>query len=343
MSEGPTVLEPLALTLRPLRVGELLDRAIYFYRLHFVPLVAFSALLLAPIALLTALLTVIPSLLLFRPDAGEVPSLVEGISLLSLFGGTSLQGLFAYLLLPLQVAGVGAALRASLLDGQPVTLAGMIGAVREQWRPLVGTGLLAMILAVPVTCTLVIPPIGLAISALYAFAILLAALVVLYERRTGLEAIKRGWNLIRGSAQQAAGYLLLYYLFSLILGSILSVGLTLLSQAVSSDFLSMALLTGGQSFASLLTSLFLGPLQYAVAAHLYFDLRVRHEGLDVALAMAQAAGEPLDLATAPASEEPLLHARSTRAVLTLAGLFLALIMLLCGLFGLMALVLTAVG
>ncbi|MGH2543162.1 MAG: hypothetical protein ACRDIB_10205, partial [Ardenticatenaceae bacterium] len=72
------------------------------------------------------------------------------------------------------------------------------------------------------------------------------------------------------------------------------------------------------------------PLIVAVAALLYFDLRIRHEGLDVALAAAQASGEPIDLAAAPKSEKPVLNDATWKAVGVLSLLYTGLLVLFCG-------------
>ncbi len=167
---------------------------------------------------------------------------------------------------------------------------------------------------------------------LFWFAFYLSIFVVLYERREGLAALRRGWQLIRGTVWRALGYLLLFFLFSWIFGGIVGGLLVWASMSVAFLVENPLLSVVVQLVATSLTGLLTSPLIYAVAALLYFDLRVRHEGLDVALATARASGEPLDLAAMPVSDEPVLNESTWKAVGMLAALYTGTFVLLCGCF-----------
>lgn len=317
--------------LRPMGIGDLLDRAIYFYRTHFLSLLTYTGLFVVPISLLSALVSLPTSgMALFNPEIIETNPEVFGASYILTFFAAMLLGLVSVVIFPLQVGGVGIALYGFLFEERRVSLREMVAGVREQFSPLLGTGILGMLLSAVMIFLFIIPPVGMAVGTLYSFALYLAVFVVLYEKRSGLEALRRGWILVRSSIWRVLGYLLLFYIFSMFFGLIIGglLGGAMAGLMIWAENPIFILLI--QTMATLLTGLFFSPLQYGVTGLLYFDLRVRHEGLDVALAAAEAAGEPLDLASAPISEEEILNDRTWRAVGALSALYTGIFVLFCG-------------
>ncbi len=318
-------------TFRPMGIGDLLDQAIYFYRTHFIALVAYIALFVVPLSIFTALPSVAtPGMLLSNPTLLETNPEVFGASYILSIVVLLFVSLLSAASLPLQVGGVGVALHGFLLEGRQVSLREMIEQVRAQFSSLLGTGLLAILLSAVALIFFIIPPVGLAVSTLYSFALYFAIFVVLYEKRTGIKALKRGWVLVCNNVKRTLGYLLLFMIFSLVLGSMIG-GLTVGLAAGTSLFIENPLLIlAAQTIATTLTSIIMTPFQIIVAGLLYFDFRIRDEGLDVAFEAAQAAEEPFDLATVPVNDEPILNNNTWRAVGTLSAIYTGILVLFCG-------------
>lgn len=317
--------------LRPMSIGDMLDRAVYFYRTHFLTLVAYTAIFLVPLTALAMGSSMLgPGLSALNPNFVEAEPALFGATTLLSFAVSSFASLLSYLLQPLLIAGVGVALQGFLFERRTVSLREMFSTVRQHLSALLGTGIVSMFVAVPVTLTLLIPPVGLAVLTLYGFVHQLFAFVVLYERRQGLEALRRGWLLVRGSIWRILALLALYFLFSMIFGGILGgllagAGIALMAWSDSELVLLVA-----QALATILITPLFAPFQFGAAGLLYFDLRIRHEGLDLSLAAAEAAGEPLDLAATPISDGPVLNDATWKAVGILAAGYTAFFLLFCG-------------
>lgn len=321
----------LSMMLRPMTIGDMLDRAVYFYRTHFLTLAAYTAIFMVPLSALATGGSIFSlGLSALNPDfVQEQPAIFGATTLLS-FAVSSLASLLSYLLQPLLIAGIGVALHGFLLERRTVSLREMFATVRPHLSALLGTGVISMFVAVPVTFTLIIPPVGLAMLTLYGFVHQLFAFIVLYERRKGLEALRRGWLLVRGSIWRILALFTLYMLFSMLFGGILGGLLAWAAIALMTWSDSELILLVSQSLATILAAPLFVPLLYSAAGLLYFDLRMRHEGLDLSLAAAEAAGEPLDLAATPISDAPILNEATWKAVGILAAGYTALFLLLCG-------------
>ena len=320
---------------RPMGIGDLLDQAIYFYRTHFISVIAYTALFVVPLSLLSALPAMAtPGLLLSDPFLLETnPELFGASYLLSIFA-IMFVGLLSAASFPLQVGGVGVALHGFLIEGRQVSLREMIQQVRAQLSPLLGTGLLGLLLSAFALVFFILPPVGLAISTLYSFTLYFAIFVVLYEKRSGIEALRRGWLLVCSNAKRTVGYLALFLIFTMLIGAIIG-GLIVGLAGVTLFLVENPLLyLVAQTIATTLTNVIMTPLQMSVAGLLYFDFRIRDEGLDVAFETAQAAGEPFDLAAVPINDQPLLNDKTWRAIGILSAIYTGILVLFCG--GIMA-------
>jgi hypothetical protein len=312
-------------------MGDLIDRAVFFYRINFIPIVTYAALFTVPLAILAALSAFIgPMQFLGNPDFLDSNPNVFGISSILSSTASLLVSVLSLLLLPFQIAGIGIALRIFLFENRGVSLGEMLSAVRQELASLLVLGFLGVMFLFLLLFTLIIPPVGLAILTLYFFALYLSPYVVLYEKRGDLDALRRSWNLLRHSVWRVLAYLLLFYIFNLLLGIIVGGLIFGVAAALTTVLENPLMLVLAQTLASSLTGILLSPIHYSVAGLLYFDLRIRHEGLDVALSAAQAAGEKLDLSIAPISEEPLLNQQTLKAVGLLSLAYTTLVGLFCG-------------
>jgi hypothetical protein len=119
--------------------------------------------------------------------------------------------------------------------------------------------------------------------------------------------VLRAWHLIRRRFWWVTGLVLILYLFNLLVVSGPGAIVTLILQVGSDQLFGLASYTTGfllqtvlQSLASLILSLIYLPLQLTCTVLMYLDLRVRTEGLDLALQTAWALPDE----TAPAQALP---------------------------------------
>jgi hypothetical protein len=326
--------------LRPMSIGDLLDRVVYFYRNHFGAMVLYSIILNIPLTIFLFVTSVLGNLPLLAPDMMATnPELIFGSSLLVLAAslGVSLVSGFTT---AFQVAGIAAAVRDFVLEGKRSSIRDMWAAVRAKLTKVIGLvfvlilfGIIVGIPTVILAITIIGSPFALAILTLFSFAVTLSYSIVMYEERDSVEALRRGWLLICSGGRRILALFLLYYVFSLFIGITLGALLGVaggIGVGITEDpiFLTMV-----QPIIQLFVLIFINPLLYAAMSMLYFDLRIRSEGLDVALMSQAAAGEPFNLTNAPVTQETVFGEAPRRAILTLAGIYTIVLVVACGLIG----------
>jgi hypothetical protein len=283
--------------LRPLGVGELLDQAIRQYRRNFLSFIGILAVVQIPLGLLQFAVSLVTlqsagSLASGRPVPGD--GLTPPLTAATL--GTLLITVVSFIL----VQGVAtAAMTRAVSDnylGTPTGFAGAYRRIGRAWLPLVGTLILAALFAVLLTIWFIVPCVGwatgLGILAFYSAIIVpLAAPVVVLEHKHGYAALRRGWDLARRRFWPVIGFVTLMYLFNLLVVA----GPTLIVGVIFQALITGAERTGAsvsglattqvivQSLVGLVFSLLYVPLQLIGMTLLYFDLRVRTEGLDLAM------------------------------------------------------------
>ena len=300
----------MSLDLRPLTLGELLDRSFSLYRHHFWLFVGIMS-LPSVIALAFGLLVA-----LFNPQPGS-PELVaadadpaEILGAVLWFGGAMIGMLIVYFVAYAVALGATTVAVSQLYMGQP-------SSIRDAYAPLGGrVGRLALLLVL-VTLRLVgifvlmVLTIGFAAGLAAAGFPLLAALAgfvgvlgsgllwvwmilryavsvpaAVLEDETAADAIRRSIQLTRGSllrvfALLAFTMVITYAVLAVFQGPFMVAGA--MAGPDSSTFFWMNLLgtiTGAVGGA------FTAPLMIVAFAVLYYDLRVRNEGLDLQLMLA---------------------------------------------------------
>jgi hypothetical protein len=260
---------PVPLRLRPLEIGDVLDETFRLYRRNFLLLAGLSVAFSIPLAafagygysaLFGALFNQASSSnpTDFSPYAPAFASLATGL-------------VINFLVQPLLFGAVSFAVCQSAL-GRPVTLANVLrGGVRKY--PAVFGYLFLIFLMGVAFCLL---PLWIWILVGW-----VAVLPVMFVENTGLvAAMGRSWQLVQGRWWRTFFILLLVfvlnYVVSLALGAFLYLGQVLLSLFIS-PFLSLAIYQAGVFAVSGLT---IPILQIAIVL-VYFDLRVRKEGLDL--------------------------------------------------------------
>jgi hypothetical protein len=166
--------------------------------------------------------------------------------------------------------------------------------------------------------------------------------VVVLEKQSAIAAVQRAWSLARRRFWPVLGYIFILGLFSLIVvngpAAIVNLLLAGVFQSFGDPTTQLVITSIIQGLISLVFVLLYYPLQMTAFTLIYFDLRVRTEGFDLALLTMEAAGST-DLAEVTAVPVPQTNERlitgpdlGNFAILTLvgAGLYVLFISLITG-------------
>jgi hypothetical protein len=296
--------ENSALFIRPLSLGELLDQAIRIYRRKFLTLVGILVIPYFPIVVIQAFSSYI--MVSSITGLGSNPNILENPSY-----WTGILGTYGTLILQFfLVQGVGAAaLTRVAADSYTSRPTGIMEAYR-QIAPSLGRVLLTLfvtsLIFLAALIWLIIPCIGWftgpgVIFFLVSIVVPLIIPITILEKKGGFDAFRRAWDLGRsrfwwllgfafvlsllGQLLVSAPVYLVNFLVNFVVGSQIGTGqVALLSSVVSS-------LTG---FA---TGLLFMPLSITAMTVVYFDLRVRSEGLDLAMQAASQTDPDANIAT----------------------------------------------
>lgn len=245
--------------------------AVKLYGAHWRRLVGIVALVAAPIALLELLvrLAVVPSGAYVRDgtlytSTGNAAGTGGGITALFV---VQILGVLATLV------ATGAMFRAiaQAYLGHEVDPAASLRLGLSRLGPLVLLSILTGIGLVIAFLLLVLPGIWLGV------AWSVAVPVLMVEGVGGPAALQRSFDLVRGRWWATFGALVLLVLLVVFAGGIVGFAIGLLTKGSGSVFVWLLVSVG----TGLLVTLFVTPFQAAVLAVIYFDLRVRKEGLDL--------------------------------------------------------------
>jgi hypothetical protein len=289
-------------TLRPLRIGEILDRAIRLYRRNFLRYIGIVAIIQIPIVVLQLL----ASLLVVNGfgDLGRLlaspatsPTAITSVLGPAYFAGASLNsvlGIISFVLVQgVASAALVGAVAAGYFGEAPGSPLDAYRAIRHKWFSMVAAILVAALLGIGLFFWLFVPCVGWFTGAgmlgyLYFVIVPLLAPIIVLEGGRPASAWRRAWDLARRRFWRVLGFALILYFFNLLViaGPVSIVGtigqiLLLDDYALSGNMLAAQAIV--QSVTNLMSSLLFLPLQVASITILYFDLRVRSEGLDLSL------------------------------------------------------------
>ncbi len=324
--------------LRPLNIADLLDQVIRIYRGRFGELIGIAAAVVIPLGVVN---TVLSYSFTLQPEPGMSADIMPNVLMSG--AGTAVAVLFYWLTMPLMEAATakavseyylhgGISFRAAyrfalgrwatllwvaVLGGLAVgTLVGAVmtavwGAVAGAMAmPGGGSGGTGLLLIVGGTLTGLA---GLLLVAVVAVRLFFGGLAVILERRAAMDGLSRSWNLTQGHVWRVAGVLLvvglMVYIGQVILVMPAMIGFAFLANA-GLEAAGMVVMQAISSLAALLTT----PFYIIATVLLYYDLRIRKEGFDLAM-MAAAIGEPERIPRAPSGEarEPLFGAPAPEA------------------------------
>ena len=270
-----TLASTAPLRLRPLEIGDLLDETFRMYRRHFFLFAGISVILAIPSAALSAysVFALLGKLLQsFNPEqTTEVIAPVDVATLTSTLAILGAGVLVSLALAPFTYAAVVYAVCESAL-GHEVTLWGVLRGVWRRYWAIAGYVIL-MVLMWVAFCLF---PLWIWIQVSW-----VAVMPLLFVENLGLgAAMGRSWRLVEGRWWRTFLILLLifvlWYVVGIALGAVVQLASFLL-QIVLSPVLSTAILS---AVSELLQALATPILQIAIVL-IYFDLRVRREGLDL--------------------------------------------------------------
>jgi len=282
--------------LRPLSLGEILDAAFKIYKNHFKTLLLCVLPIVIPLAILSTLVTASLNSEAFDPSP-------EAANL----GGAAIAGslLGFVLLIVLSTLATAACTRAvaSAYLGRAAGWRESLGFGLRKVLPLIAVAILTGLAVMVGLLALILPGLYVGVRLYLASP----ALVVEDESATG--ALGRSWKLVKDRWWSTFGTILVSGLIIFVLGLLVGGLLTIPAQLGDSSLVGAILNTVGQILSNAVTI----PLQAAVLTILYFDLRVRKEGFDLALlsqgvgegggAQARAAAGPADAGAGAGADE----------------------------------------
>lgn len=308
--------------------GDILDQAIRLYRQNFVPLITIVAIVTLPVVIVQA----ISSALVFPITSNGVvspPNLANTSASVAFFLVSFLVSLVGGILSLFEIGALVSFISERFL-GREITVRQAYGNAFRRWLSLliavilvglVVIGLFVILIALAtlpiiassallsssargpagvlaglgtlLLCILFIPVTLGAVFMAMRWAFWLQAIVIENYNSTG--GLGRSWKLTKGSFWRILGFnLLLGILVSVLSFSLLgatSVGLIFVGNPL---FQLVA-----QSIMSGLIGIIVYPLQFATLTVLYYDIRIRKEGLDLQLQMQDGTASPVSLMPPP--------------------------------------------
>lgn len=260
--------------LRQMNVGEILDTAIKLYRASWRTFVGTSAAILVPLSFIQAFLTR-SSLIGFRlppPEEIAEPDLLPAIASLAFT-------LIQFFLVTPFLTALFARATADLYLGAEPEISSTLRYAASRLGSILLVSILTGLAMIGGFLLLIVP--GVLFYVRFAFG----PATVVVEDIKGRKAMGRSWRLARGHFWRLFGSLLLANILVSIVSGIAAVPLALAAQFIGPS--GWPLLAVGTSIAEILSR----PFAVIVVVLLYFDLRIRKEGFDLAI-MTQDLAEP---------------------------------------------------
>jgi Membrane domain of glycerophosphoryl diester phosphodiesterase len=249
----------------PLSVGEILDAGFALMRQHFGTLVACVLVPLIPLMALGTILQAVTDPNAFDVDA---PATDTGAAWAGLIISTALQSVAA----ALAVAACFKVVSAAHL-GEHARAGESLRYGLSRLLPLIAAYLAVWLILIPGFLLLLVPGVWLAVRLAMTFPVVVA------ERAGPLRAIGRSWTLTDGHFWRTFATLLVLVLIAFVT-SIVFLGVVGAIGAAAGD-ISEVVFALVSTLVTIVASAVLYPLVAAVLTVVYYDLRVRGEGLDL--------------------------------------------------------------
>ena len=246
-----------------MKFTDILDTAFNLYRLHWRSLMGLVALLLVPLQFLQEFLT-----RNYRHAAFLGTRVGENQASRVALIGLAVLGLSLFIVQPLLVGAITRAVAGFHLGETPTA-----GDVLEKGLPLLGPVLVVILLY---TLAVVIGFILLVVPGLILFVrLLFGPSIVVVEGLRGRKALRRSWALTKGNGWRVFGIMIVAGLVAAVVGGVIgAIGEAIASNAGTAAWFVRAV---AGSVGAVVTT----PFSQMVTVLLYFDLRVRHDGLSL--------------------------------------------------------------
>ncbi|HEV7467277.1 MAG TPA: hypothetical protein VGP96_13305 [Candidatus Dormibacteraeota bacterium] len=292
---------------RPMGIGELLDAAFALYRRNLLLLVAITAVVQVPFAVLNLALFQllgVGSDLDAAGARGPFATLGNSGSTLTDAQVAAFKSLTVYfvivfavqmfVVLPLSLAAMSRAVSDRYLD-RPASLGTSYRAALRRGGALLGAILLLLLLVAGITAAMfvgiviaallgpigVVPAIGVGIAWMVALPVLavrstLFAQTVVVEGSGSLGGLRRSWRLTQGFFWRTFALLLVVFLLQSVVGAVIQVPVALLIGGLSPGTQQLI----GQALGAVSTVV-VSPLSLIALTLVYYDLRIRKEAFDI--------------------------------------------------------------
>jgi len=275
---------PVPLRLRPLEIGDILDETFRMYRRNFIVLAGLSMIFTIPLAALSGY----GYFALFNFAASQATSASSGdlsgfyTALVPLAIGTVVN----LLVLPFLYGSVSYAACQSAM-GRPVT---MWTAIRGSFKRYLQVALFYILIGLMIIAFCLFP--------LWFWILVgwITVLPVMFIENVGLfAAMGRSWRLVQGRWWRTFFILFLMYVLTVVISAALG-AFFYLAEALMSIFLSAYLALAIYEGVVVLANALINPIFLIAMVLIYFDLRVRKEGLDLFQLAQQVTSAPPALA-----------------------------------------------
>ena len=267
--------------LRPLSLGEILDRTFSLYRNNFILFLGITAiphLLTLGLNLLQALTMTVPAAI-NRPHARhfQVGGMSGGLLAFGLVGG--LIGLIVYVVTYLFAQGGTIYAVSDIYLGRSTTIGASLRKMWGQLANLFGVSLLN-------GCAILVSALFLLIPGIYVACRLLTCVpAALLEDLGARESLERSWDLTRGNAGRSFVIYLLYLamLYGILMLFLIPFTVMAAMSVKDPGIMKSSLIL--MQFGSFLAQVLVGPFFLIATSVFYYDLRVRKEAFDLQMMM----------------------------------------------------------
>ncbi len=269
--------------LRPLTIGQIVDRGLRIYRNNFLIFVGIVAITQIP-TLLVGLLAIF-----ITGDPGDIEFILAnsdrflGFALIAV-----LISLVGWVLTQIASAAVVKAAAETHL-GQKIGLIEAYQRVRNDWTTLIVASIVSILFAILLFVWFLVPCVGwfTGFGMIWFYSSVVVPMlipIVIFEKRSSADVIFRAWDLARRKFWWVLGFTILLGLFGVLISegptALVQLGLT---AAIGAGENEQLLLIIQQVVTSIIGILYL-PIPLICFTLLYMDLRVKTEGLDLMLA-----------------------------------------------------------
>ena len=283
------------LVIRPMTLGEILDKAIRLYRQNFLTFIGIFAIPYIPMVVIQMVFSILYTTTMMSPDRLQSadPLTEMGLGIATIIGSVVFLIANFILVSGFATAAITRAVANNYMD-KPIGILDSYRAITGSVWKLIWAIVLCTILLILILIWAIVPIVGWfsgpGIFVFFAWIVIpLVAPIIVLENHGITQTIRRAWDLGRSRFWWLIGYALVLSL----LGQLIVTGPVILLRVILQAALSSIPDMGFETrsildtiLSNLLTmamGLLYSPLQLTMMTVVYFDLRARSEGLDLAL------------------------------------------------------------